>query len=107
MQIPGLVWNWLFEGQDLPRDMQDSLAAWFAANAGIRKLLERLIEERGTQMALSLPGQAHALVELITRSRRLGLSIYWWEAQNAVMAVPNRGVHVELCTLLGLSVPEM
>ncbi|UTF50077.1 DUF3536 domain-containing protein [Desulfomicrobium sp. ZS1] len=107
MQIPGLVWNWLFEGQDLPRDMQDSLAAWFAANAGIRKLLERLIEERGTQMALSLPGQAHALVELITRSRRLGLSIYWWEAQNAVMAVPNRGVHVELCTLLGVSVPEM
>ena len=38
---------------------------------------------------------------------RLGLSIYWWEAQNAVMALPNRGVHVELCTLLGLSVPEM
>ncbi len=106
MQIPGLVWNWLFEGQDLSRDMQNSLTAWFAANAGIRKLLERLIEERGTQMALSLPGQAHALVELITRTRHLGLSIYWWEAQNAVMALPNRGVHVELCTLLGLSVPE-
>lgn len=106
LQIPGLVWNWLFEGKDLPRDMRDSLVAWFAANAGIRKLLERLIEERGTEMSLSLPGQAHPLVDLITRTRRLGLSIYWWEAQNAVMAVPNRGVHVELCTLLGLSVPE-
>lgn len=103
MQIPGLVWNWLFEGVELPRGMQDSLASWFAVNTGIRKLLERLIEERGTEMALSLPEQAHALVELITRSRHLGLSIYWWEVQNKVMAVPNRGVHVELCTLLGLS----
>ena len=71
----------------------------------MRNLLERLVEERGTKMALSLPEQAHALVDLITRSRRLGLSIYWWEAQNAVMAAPNRGVHVELCQLLGLSVP--
>jgi hypothetical protein len=106
MQIPGLVWNWLFEGQELSRDLQGYLAAWFAANPGVRKPLERLIEERGTQLALSLPSQAHALVELITRTRHLGLSIYWWEAQNAVMAVPNRGVHVELCTLLGLSVPE-
>lgn len=107
MQIPGLVWNWLFEGGELPRDMQDSLAAWFGANAGIRKLLQRLIEERGTEMALSLPDQAHALVDLITRSRHVGLSIYWWEVQNTVMAVPHRGVHVELCMLLGLSVPEV
>lgn len=106
LQIPGLVWNWLFEGRELSRALQDYLAAWFAANPGVRKLLEGLVEERGTEMALSLPGQAHALVELITRTRRLGLSIYWWEAQNAVMAVPNRGVHVELCMLLGLSVPE-
>lgn len=106
LQIPGLVWNWLFEGRELPRSTQDYLAGWFAVNPGVRKLLERLVEERGTQMALSLPGQAHALVEVITRSRRLGLSIYWWKAQNAVMALPNRGVHVELCQLLGLSVPE-
>ena len=105
LQIPGLVWNWLFEGQELPAGIQDFLTGWFTANPGVRKLLERLVEERGTQMALSLPGQAHALVELITRSRRLGLSIYWWEAQNAVMAAPNRCVHVELCQLLGLSVP--
>ncbi|MGE4441952.1 MAG: DUF3536 domain-containing protein [Desulfomicrobium sp.] len=105
LQIPGLAWNWLFEGQESPAGVRDFLAGWFAANPGVRKLMERLVEERGTRMALSLPGQAHALVELITRSRRLGLSIYWWEAQNAVMALPNRGVHVELCQLLGLSVP--
>ena len=105
LQIPGLVWNWLFEGQELPRGTQDYLAGWFAANPGLRKLLERLVEERGTEMGLSLPGQAHALVQVITRSRRLGLSIYWWEVQNTVMDVPHRGVHVELCQLLGLSVP--
>ncbi len=106
LQIPGLAWNWLFEGQGLPLGIQDFLAGWFAANAGTRRLLERLVEERGTEMGLSLPGQAPALVQLITRSRRLGLSIYWWEVQNAVMATPNRGVHVELCQLLGLSVPQ-
>jgi hypothetical protein len=66
------------------------LAGWFAANAGVRQLLERLAEERGTGMALTLPENAHSLVELITRTRRLGFSIYWWEVQNAVMAAPNR-----------------
>jgi hypothetical protein len=102
-QIPGLVWNWLFEEQELSLGMQDFLTAWFAANPGVRSLLEGLIEERGTKMSLSLPAEAHALVQVITRSRRLGLSIYWWELQNRVMALPNRGVHVELCQLLGLS----
>ena len=106
MQIPGLVWNWLFEGDELSKDMQAYLSGWFAANAGVRQLLERLVEERGTGMALSLPGQAHSLVELITRTRRLGFSIYWWEVQNVVMAAPNRGVHVELCQLLNLAAPE-
>ena len=103
LQIPGLVWNWLFEGRELPRGTQDFLAGWFAVNPGMRKLLERLVEERGSEMALALPEQAYALVELITRTRRLGLSIYWWDVQNAVMAVPSRGIHVELCQLLGLS----
>jgi hypothetical protein len=106
MEIPGLVWNWLFEGGELPRSMQDSLAAWFAANPGARKMLERLVEQRGTEMALSLPDQAHELVELIIRSRHVGLSIYWWELQNTVMALSRRCVHEELCQLLGLSVPE-
>ena len=106
LQIPGLVWNWLFEGDELSKDMQAYLSGWFAANAGVRQLLERLVEERGTGMALSLPGQAHSLVELITRTRRLGFSIYWWEVQNVVMAAPNRGVHVELCQLLNLAAPE-
>lgn len=105
LQIPGLAWNWMLEGQEPPAGIQDFLIGWLAGNPGVRNLLERLVEERGTEMALSLPEQAHALVDLITRSRRLGLSIYWWEAQNAVMAAPNRGVHVELCQLLGLSVP--
>jgi hypothetical protein len=58
LQIPGLAWNWLFEGQGLPLGVQDFLAGWFAANAGTRRLLERLVEERGTEMGLSLPGQA-------------------------------------------------
>jgi len=106
MQVPGLVWNWVFAGQELSGDMQSSLTGWFAANSGMRQLLERLIEERGTEMARTLPEHATALVALITRTRRLGLSIHWWEVQNKVMAVPNRGVHVELCQLLGLSVPE-
>lgn len=106
LQIPGLVWNWLFEGDELPRDMQAYLAGWFGANAGVRQLLERLVEERGTGMAQALPKNAHSLVELITRTRRLGFSIYWWEVQNMVMTAPNRGVHVELCQLLNLAVPE-
>jgi len=106
LQIPGMVWNWLFEGDELPRDIQAYLTGWFAANAGVRQLLERLVEAHGTGMALTLPEHAHSLVELITRTRRLGFSIYWWEVQNMVMAAPNRGVHVELCQLLNLAVPE-
>lgn len=103
LQIPGLVWNWLFEGRELPLAIQDYLVGWFAANPGVRGLLEGLVEERGTEMPLALPEEAHALVELITRTRRLGLSIYWWQLQNRVMALPDRGMHVELCQLLGLS----
>jgi alpha-amylase/alpha-mannosidase (GH57 family) len=103
LQIPGLVWNWLFEGRELPLGLQDCLVGWFAANPGVRGLLEGMIEERGMKMALSLPEEAHALVQVIIRSRRLGLSIYWWQLQNRVMALPGRGVHVELCQLLGLS----
>lgn len=103
LQVPGLVWNWLFDGQEMPSGIQDYLAGWFAANPGVRGLLEGMVEERGTKMPLSLPEEAHALVQVITRSRRLGLSIYWWQLQNRVMALPDRGVHVELCQLLGLS----
>jgi hypothetical protein len=58
-------------------------------------------------MARSLPGSARAVTNLIVGTRRLGLSVYWWEVQNMVMAMPDRGVHVELCQLLGLSMPEM
>jgi len=103
MQVPGLVWNWLFHGQEVRADVLGFLNGWLGANAGVRHLLERLVEERGTAMADS--GQVQELAPLITRSRQLGLSIYWWELQNKVMALPDRGVHVELCQLINLSVP--
>ena len=72
----------------------------------MRQVLERLVEERGTAMARSLPGSARAVTNLIVGTRRLGLSVYWWEVQNMVMALPDRGVHVELCQLLNVSAPE-
>lgn len=102
---PGLIWNWLLEGLDLPPDLRDFLAGWLAANPGPRRALERMVEERGTAMARSLPGSARELVELIVRTRQVGLSIYWWEAQNLVMGLPGRGRQVELCQLLGLAAP--
>jgi hypothetical protein len=103
---PGLVWNWLFEGRALPEDMLGFLTAWLSANADMRRLLEGLAEERGTDMARDLKAKSHVLVELIARTRRLGMSIYWWEVQNLVMAEPKRCVHEELCLLLNLSLPE-
>jgi hypothetical protein len=82
------------------------LTAWLSANADMRRLLEGLAEERGTDMARDLKAKSHVLVELIARTRRLGMSIYWWEVQNLVMAEPKRCVHEELCLLLNLSLPE-
>jgi hypothetical protein len=104
--VPGLVWNWLFEGRELPADILAFLSGWLGANAGVRQVLERLVEERGTEMARSLPGSARAVTSLIVGVRRLGLSVYWWEVQNMVMALPDRAVHVELCQLLNVSAPE-
>jgi hypothetical protein len=106
MLAPGLAWNWLFEGQDLPGDILGFLAGWMPANVGMRQMLERFAEERGTLLASDLTKSSHELAQLIIRTRRLGLSIYWWEAQNMVMAAPKRCVHEELCLLLNLSLPE-
>jgi hypothetical protein len=103
--VPGLVWNRLFDGVRLPGDMQDFLTGWLSANPGVRRVLERCVEERGTDMARDLGANSHGLVDLITRSRRFGLSIYWWDVQNLVMAEPKRCVHEELCLLLNLSLP--
>lgn len=103
---PGLVWNWLFGGRTLPADVLGFLNAWLSANKDMRNLLEGLAEERGTDMARDLKANSHALTELIARTRRLGMSIYWWEVQNLVMAEPKRCVHEELCLLLNLSLPE-
>ena len=105
MLVPGLVWNWLFEAQGLPDDVLGFLTGWLSANPGTRQVLERCVEERGTELARDLGSNSHGLVDLITRSRRLGLSIYWWEVQNLVMAEPKRCVHGELCQLLNLSLP--
>ena len=105
--IPGLVWNWLFEAQDLSQEIQEYLVAWLSANPGVRQVIERSAEERGTAMVRGLPAGVHSLADLIVRTRRLGLSIYWWEVQNLVMDMADRGVHIELCQLLGLSVPEI
>jgi hypothetical protein len=105
MLAPGLAWNWFFEGQDLPGDILGFLAGWMSANGGMRQMLERFAEERGTLLARDLTTDAHELARLIVRTRRLGLSIYWWEAQNLVMAAPRRCVHEELCQLLNLSLP--
>lgn len=102
---PGLAWNWLFEGTELPGDVLGFLAGWMSANAGMRQMLEGFVEEQGTALARDLKAGAHALARLITRARRLELSIYWWEAQNLVMADPKRCVHEELCQLLNLSLP--
>ncbi|HCU67651.1 MAG TPA: glycoside hydrolase [Desulfomicrobium sp.] len=103
---PGLVWNWLFGGRTLPADVLGFLNAWLSANKDMRNLLEGLVEERGTDMARDLSSNSHALTELIARTRRVGMSIYWWEVQNLVMAEPKRCVHEELCLLLNLSLPE-
>ncbi|GAB6111239.1 DUF3536 domain-containing protein [Desulfomicrobium salsuginis] len=103
---PGLVWNWLFGGRTLPADVLGFLNAWLSANKDMRNLLEGLAEERGTGMARDITANSHALTELIARTRRLGMSIYWWEVQNLVMAEPKRCVHEELCLLLNLSLPE-
>ena len=106
MLAPGLVWNWLFGGRSLPADVLAFLNVWLSANKDMRNLLEGLAEERGTDMARDLTANSHALTELIARTRRLGMSIYWWEVQNLVMAEPKRCVHEELCLLLNLSLPE-
>mgnify|MGYP003585370086 CR=1 FL=1 len=106
MLAPGLVWNWLFEGGRLSGDVLGYLGGWLSANPDMRRLLEGLAEERGTDMARDLAANSHALTELIARTRRLGMSIYWWEVQNLVMAEPKRCVHEELCLLLNLSLPE-
>ncbi len=106
MLAPGLVWNWLFGGRSLPADVLAFLNVWLSANKDMRNLLEGLAEERGTNMARDLTANSHALTELIARTRRLGMSIYWWEVQNLVMAEPKRCVHEELCLLLNLSLPE-
>jgi hypothetical protein len=103
MLVPGLVWNWLFEDGEVPDDVLGFLTDWLSANPGTRQVLERNVEERGTTMARDLGANSHGLVDLITRSRRLGLSIYWWEVQNLVMSEPERCVHEELCQLLNLS----
>lgn len=106
MLAPGLVWNWLFGGRSLPADVLAFLNVWLSANKDMRNLLEGMAEERGTDMARDLSSNSHALTELIARTRRLGMSIYWWEVQNLVMAEPKRCVHEELCLLLNLSLPE-
>jgi hypothetical protein len=66
-------------------------------------MLERRVEKLGVELARALPYGEETLVTLITRTRKLGLGVHWWNTQNILMARPDRGMHEELCQLLGLA----
>ncbi len=103
LHIPGLVWNWLGASHELPSDLLRFIPAWLGANPGLRALLERRVEKLGVELARALPHGEETLVTLITRTRKLGLGVHWWNTQNILMAKPDRGMHEELCQLLGLA----
>lgn len=102
--VPGLCWNWLSGKTPLSEDMVAWLRRYLEKNESIRILIERRAEEQGSLLAQGLPERAHDLAKLIVRARKLGLHVWFWGAQNMVMALPKRDVHAELCQLLGLAV---
>lgn len=101
--IPGLLWNWLLGGDELPQDILIWIPGWLGRNADLRTMLERRIEAHGRELAKDLETHEQKLLGLITRTRRVGLGVWWWEVQNTVMALADHHRHVELCQLLGLA----
>jgi hypothetical protein len=102
--VPGLCWNWLSGTTPLSEEMLAWLRKYLEKNGSIRVVLERRAEDHGALLAQELPERAHDLTGLIVRARKLGLHVWFWQAQNMVMALPERDMHTELCQLLGLAV---